>query len=167
MGLLSWVLGMGMGTGMLPGIPTELEQIPRHRACCHGWDGDLGVWGPLGTPGHPMAGLGCPKGALDLAAGPGEAARPGRRCWEVLIFVNRPLISRSGPPAGAAPGAPEHQRPLPRTGRDWWGWTLLPFCTSNPHFILGDTGGAGPCPRNFHIVLGETGGADPTPSLHQ
>lgn len=64
--------------GLLPlGIPRSWSRSLGHGRC---WEGDLEVWGHLGTP----------KGALGAAAGPGEAARAGRRCWEVLIFINRP-----------------------------------------------------------------------------
>lgn len=78
--------------------------VLRQERCCICWEGDPGG---SGDPRTAPARLGCREGAPDPAARPGlGAAQPGRRCREALIFANRSLISRSGPPAGAALLAP-------------------------------------------------------------
>lgn len=77
--------------------------------------------GGSGDPRTSLARLGCPEGAPDPAARPGVgAARPGRRCREALIFANRSLISRSGPPAGVARARPSTPSKL-RFGFPSWG----------------------------------------------
>lgn len=79
------------------------------------------IRGGSGDPRTSLARLGCPEGAPDPAARPGVgAARPGRRCREALIFANRSLISRSGPPAGVARARPSTPSKL-RFGFPSWG----------------------------------------------